>query len=221
MCADWPRKVIMVTSPIPGELKSLTVANLGIVLAKAGFRVIIVDANLRQPLQHVLFELPDRVGLTELLYAPETELDSHLKNTRVQNLRVLPVGALPPPHPSELLGSAHMSTLLNRLAEQSDIVLCDSAHTVAIVDALVLSRQVDGVVLVVEMGKTRRGLAEQAVYDLQQAGANLLGSVLNPIAAHKAATVFVSPVAPGVNGRDSGDRKQAIETRTNRRVLRA
>jgi capsular exopolysaccharide synthesis family protein len=188
MCADWPRRIIMFTSPVPGELKSVTVANLGIVLAQGGFRVIIVDADMRQPVQHALFQLPIRHGLTDLLYAPKVDVTNQLQDTDVAGLQVLAVGTLPPPHPSELLGSARMGELLNRLSEQADIVLCDSAYAVAIADALVLSAQVDGVVLVVEMGKTRRGIAEQAVQNLRQAGANLLGTILSPLPADKVAT---------------------------------
>jgi Mrp family chromosome partitioning ATPase len=147
------------------------------------------------------------------------ELGSQLKFTSVQNLRVLPVGALPPPHPSELLGSAHMSTLLNRLAELADIVLCDSAHTVAIADGLVLSRQVDGVILVIEMGKTRRSLAEQAVLDLQQAGANLLGTVLNPMPVHKAAAPpLFRPAPSSVNGRHTDGSTQTAGSPIHHRV---
>jgi capsular exopolysaccharide synthesis family protein len=188
MCAEWPRRIIMATSPIPGELKSVTVANLGIVLAQGGFRVIIVDADMRQPVQHMLFQLPIRHGLTDLLYAPKMDVTSQLQDTDVAGLKVLPVGTLPPPHPSELLGSARMGELLDRLAEQADIVLCDSAYAVAIADTLVLSAHVDGVVLVVEMGKTRRGIAEQAVQNLRQAGANVLGTILSPLPADKVAT---------------------------------
>ncbi|MCC6454635.1 MAG: polysaccharide biosynthesis tyrosine autokinase [Caldilineaceae bacterium] len=188
MCADWPRRIIMVTSPMPGELKSVTVANLGIVLAQGGFRVIIVDADMRQPVQHTLFQLPVRHGLTDLLYAPKMDVANQLQDTDVVGLQVLAVGTLPPPHPSELLGSARMGELLERLSEQADIVLCDSAYAVAIADALVLSAQVDGVVLAVEMGKTRRGIAEQAVQNLRQAGANLLGTILSPLPADRVAT---------------------------------
>jgi non-specific protein-tyrosine kinase len=189
LCAEWPRRIIMFTSPTPGELKSVTVANLGIVLAQGGFRVIIVDANMRQPEQHVLFQLPMRRGLTDLLYEPEPEIDNFLQDTSVKGLRILSVGDLQPSHPSELLGSARMGLLLDRLAEQTDIVLCDSAHAVAIADALMLSPQVDGVMLVVEMGKTRRETAEQAVQNLRQAEANLLGTILSPMPSNKTATM--------------------------------
>lgn len=202
MCADWPRKVIMVTSPAPGEMKSITVANMGIVLAQAGNRVIIVDADLRQPMQHTLFQFPNHRGLTDLLSDPNLELTGELEKTAVPNLRVLSVGGLLPPHPSELLGSERIGKLLDRLAEQADIVLCDSAYAVAIADALVLSSHVDGVVLVVEIGKTRRSTAEQAVYNLRQVGANLMGSVLSPLPADRVATTNLkTSVAPGQESR--------------------
>lgn len=188
MCADWPRKIIMVTSPTPSELKSITAANLGIVLAQAGLQVIIVDANLRQPVQHLLFEAPIRPGLTDLLYEPRLEIDGELNNTELKNLRVLSVGGLRPPHPSELLGSERMGELLDYLAKQADIVLVDSAHAAAIADTLVLANHVDGVVLAIEVGKTRRSMAQQAVDNLRQVEANLMGIVLSPVPSDRVAT---------------------------------
>jgi len=186
------------------------------VLAQAGLRVFIVDTNLRQPMQHTLFQRPNRRGLSELLYAPQLELDTLLEKTDVPNLHLLPAGASPPPHPSELLGSARMGELLDQLAVKADIVLCDSAHAVAIADAVALSSQVDGVMLVIELRKTRRGAAEQAVYNLRQGGANLLGIVLNRLDASPVTTAKFKPkVAPLMNGHYAYDREQVREWRTN------
>ena len=222
MSADWPHRIIMVTSPIPSEMKSMVVANLGIVLAQAGHKVIIVDANLRQPVQHVIFQIPNRHGLAELLYSPKLEFDGHLQKTEVGNLQVLTVGALPPSYPSEILGSMYMGDLLRRLAQHADIVLCDSAQATTIADAAVLSGQVDGVVLVLEAGKTRRGVAEQAVDNLQQAGAHLLGVVLSPLAANKrTVTRFKAPIPPTTNGQHpNGNERSEYESikRRDRRV---
>ena len=222
MSADWPHRIIMVTSPIPSEMKSMVVANLGIVLAQAGHKVIIVDANLRQPVQHVIFQIPNRHGLAELLYSPKLEFDVHLQKTEVGNLQVLTVGALPPSYPSEILGSMYMGDLLRRLAQHADIVLCDSAQATTIADAAVLSGQVDGVVLVLEAGKTRRGVAEQAVDNLQQAGAHLLGVVLSPLAANKrTVTRFKAPIPPTTNGQHpNGNERSEYESikRRDRRV---
>lgn len=214
MSADWPHRIIMVTSPMPSEVKSMVVANLGIVLAQAGHKVIIVDANLRQPVQHVIFQIPNRHGLAELLYSPKLEFDGHLQKTEVGNLQVLTVGALPPSYPSEILGSMYMGDLLRRLAQHADIVLCDSAQATTIADAAVLSGQVDGVVLVLEAGKTRRGIAEQAVDNLQQAGAHLLGVVLSPLAANKrTVTRFKAPIPPTTNGQHpNGNERSEYES---------
>jgi non-specific protein-tyrosine kinase len=198
LCGEWQRKIIMLTSPTPSEMKSVTVANLGIVLAQAGAKVIIVDVNLRQPLQHELFQIPMRRGLTDILYQTKRLANDVLQNTEVMGLQVLTVGGLQPPHPTELLGSVRLGELLRQLAEQADIVLCDSAHAVAIADAVVLSSHVDGTVLVVDVGKTRRATAEQAVRTLRQTGVNLLGTVLSSLPADKVSLMpFRTPAVPG------------------------
>jgi Mrp family chromosome partitioning ATPase len=110
-----------------------------------------------------------------------------------------------------------MGELLARLTTQADIVLCDCAHAVSIADALVLSSQVDGVILVVEPGKTRRAAAEQAVYNLQQAGANLLGALVSPLpTAQKIAPVKAKPSALAlVNGKHGAHQEPTIEPLVN------
>jgi non-specific protein-tyrosine kinase len=180
MSVGRPAKTIMVTSPTPGEGKSTTVANLGIVMAQAGLKTIIVDADLRRPVQHWIFQLPNLVGLTDLLCSPELEINGHLRKTSVQNLQLITCGVLPP-NPSELLGSQRMGQLLASLNELADVVIFDSSPAVAVADAMVLSNWVDGVVLVTQARQTRRDVARQAVLNLQQAGANFFGVVLNRV----------------------------------------
>jgi polysaccharide biosynthesis transport protein len=175
---DRPAKVIMVTSPTPGEGKSTTVANLGVVMAQAGLKTIIVDADLRRPVQHQIFQVPNMIGLTDLLRTPKAELTDHLKQTAIENLYLISSG-ITPPNPSELLGSKRMEQVVAALAEQADVVIFDSPPAVAVTDAAVLSTKVDGVVLVIEAKRTRRDAAKQALLNLQQAGAHLLGGVLN------------------------------------------
>jgi capsular exopolysaccharide synthesis family protein len=170
----------MVTSSTPGEGKSFTVANLGISMAQAGLKTIIVDSDLRRPVQHQVFTVPNLGGLTDLLCSPELELNNHLKDTEIENLQVLTCGMLPP-NPTELLGSQRMGQLMARLNEVADVVIYDSSPTVAVTDAAVLSARVDGVVLVIEAGQTSHDLARRAVEDLKQAGATLLGGVLNRV----------------------------------------
>lgn len=176
--ADLPGKSLMVTSALGGEGKSLTVANLGIVMAQAGLKTIIVDANLRQPIQHEIFQIPNRGGLTYLLRAPELKPESQLYSTLVPNLYVLSSGELPS-NPSELVGSLKMKKLLAELTEIANVVICDTPQALTIADAIGLSTYVDEVVLVVEAGRTPRDTAAQAVGNLRAAGAHIMGAVLN------------------------------------------
>ncbi len=189
MGVDRPLRTIMITSPVPGEGKSVTTANLGIVMAQAGLRTIIVSADLRRPTQHEIFEISPNVlmqgGLTELLLSsPETDPTPYLYPTGVANLVVLTSGAIPP-NPSELLGSQRMSQVLKQLAQIADVVLIDSPPAAVVTDAAVLATKVDGVVLVAKAGETRLGAMRQAVTNLQHAGANLLGVVLNNVSSRR------------------------------------
>lgn len=178
LMADLPKKIIMITSSAQGEGKSLTTANLAIAMAEAGMSVVIVDANLRRPMQHEIFHLVNHEGLTELLYAPKLQLDHYLRSTQVMNLRVLTAGSLPA-YPSGMLGSMQMKRLLQALSEQFDLVLCDSPEATEIADAAILAHQVTGAILVVQTGKMRRDRAMEAINNLRQAGAHILGVVLN------------------------------------------
>jgi capsular exopolysaccharide synthesis family protein len=179
---DRSAKAILITSPGPGEGKSTTAANLGVVIAQTGLRTLIVDADLRRPVQHEIFQLINLGGLTDLLTSPGLEVKSYLRDTSVKNLQVMTSGFLPP-NPSELLNSQRMRQLLADLHEVVDVVILDSPPVTAFADALVLSNWVDGVVLVTQAGHTRRELAQQAVTSLQQTGVNLFGGVLNRISS--------------------------------------
>lgn len=177
MSVDRPTKTILITSSTPEEGKSITTANLGVVMAQAGLKTIIVDADLRRPVQHKIFKEPNQKGLTDLLCSSELEIDSRVRDTKVENLQLITCG-ITPPNPSELLGSQRMGQLLASLNEVADVVILDSPPAAAVTDAAVLSNRVDGVILVAQAGRTRRDVARQAVLNLQQAGANLLGGVL-------------------------------------------
>jgi len=180
MTMDRPAKSIMVTSAVSGEGKSITAANLGIVMAQAGLKTVIVDADLRWPVQHLIFKVPHTRGLTDLLRSSQFDITSHLKPTGIENLQLLTCGALPP-DPSELLGSERMGQLLAILNERVDVAIFDTPPLLAVADAAILSRRADGVVLVIEAGQTRREIARQAIANLTQSRANLLGGVLNRV----------------------------------------
>lgn len=175
---DRPARSIMITSATPSEGKSITAANLGIVMAQAGHKTIIVDADLRRPMQHEIFQVPNLAGLTDILCSPEVKPEGHLRKTNIENLHVVTSGAIPP-NPSELLGSERMQRVLGSLGELADVVIYDSPPALSVTDAAVLSNRVDGVILVAEAGQTRLGAIRQTILNLQHADANLLGGVLN------------------------------------------
>lgn len=180
MSVDGPGKSILVTSSVRGEGKSRIAANLGVVLAQAGLKTIIVDTDLRRPVQQDMFDLPIQNGLTELLRKPELAVTEFLANTHVPGLQVLTSGVLPP-NPSELLGSQRMQQVMAELSELADMVIYDSPPVVIVADAAILAKQVAGVVMVVEVDRTRRDVVNQAIFNLRQAEANVYGVVLNQV----------------------------------------
>ena len=176
---DKPIKTFLITSTGPEEGKSTTLANLAITMAQAGNTIILADCDLRRPSVHQLFGIKNGIGLTSIL------IDSSIKqfpfqDSGVENLRILPSGPQPP-NPSELLGSQRMKDLIGELKKQADYVLFDSPPIIAVTDAAILATRVDGVLLVIRAGKTRREMAQRAKSVLEKVKANLLGVVLNNI----------------------------------------
>jgi len=188
---DEPAKSILVTSPNPGEGKSLTAANLAIVMAQAGLKTIIVDSDLRIPVLHKIFQVPNLDGLTDLLRSSQPEVGDYLKDTGIENLQVITSGPLPP-NSSEMLGSQRMIALIERLEDKADLVIFDSPPILAVTDAAVLSQRVDGVMLVIQAGRTRRDATREAVNRLRQLGARVLGVVLNRIPGRGAGYYYYS-----------------------------
>jgi non-specific protein-tyrosine kinase len=174
---DRPLHTILATSSAPNEGKSTTLANLAVTMAEAEQRVLLVDCDLRRPSLHAIFGLPNEHGLTSaLLEQAETALP--VQSTSVPGLRLLPSGPLPP-RPADLLGSRRMGALIERLRREADIVLFDTPPVVAVTDAAVLAPRVDGVLLVLHAGQTRRDRAREARQILDKVKANVVGVVLN------------------------------------------
>jgi polysaccharide biosynthesis transport protein len=177
---DAPIRTLLVTSSMPGEGKSITSANLAVVFAQAGRRVLLVDADLRKPGVHLVFDLPNAHGLTTLLRSDEVSLDAIAQVTEQDNLRVLTTGPLPP-NPAELLGSQRMRTILERLKAGFDLVIFDSPPLQAVTDSAILSSFVDGTLFVIDAGRSRRRTVILGRETLGKAGAKVLGVVLNRI----------------------------------------
>jgi polysaccharide biosynthesis transport protein len=175
---DHALRTIVVTSPSPSEGKSFTAVNLALSMAQSGRRVVLVDTDLHRPRLHRLMALPNGAGLTSALLEPQPVLDGLLQETEVPGLLLLTSGPLPP-NPSELLGSTRMRLLLNELLTEADTVILDSPPVVALSDAAVLATQADGVLLVLEAGKSRREWAARATEALRRVNAHVVGVVLN------------------------------------------
>ncbi|MCB0138271.1 MAG: polysaccharide biosynthesis tyrosine autokinase [Caldilineaceae bacterium] len=208
MLTEGPRS-FLITSPLAEQGRSTTAANLAVVMAQAGFNTIIVDADLRHPMQHRIFQIPNEGGLGQLLRYPDLKPSSYLKkNAQIPNLRILNSGTLPPtttqalggglpPSPSELLGSQRMTQLLNDLSELADVVILDSPPAGTVADAVVLSNKVDGVILVLETAHSKREDVRDAVANLQQANAHLVGAVFNHIPGNRLRLPFARRLAVG------------------------
>lgn len=172
-------KALLITSPGPSEGKSTVAANLGTVLAQNGARVILMDCDLRFSEQHLLFNLPNNTGISNVL-AGQMDISQILKETRVPGLRVITSGPLPP-NPAELLDSEKAKEVLAELSEMSDIVLVDSPPALMVADAAIMSSLVDGCMLVIRAGKTKIDAVKQAKERLDKANAKIIGTVLNAV----------------------------------------
>ena len=174
---DRPLHTLLVTSTAPDEGKSSILANLGVTMAQAEQRVLLVDCDLRRPSLQQLFALPNEEGLTTALLA-QADAPLPLQASGVAGLRVLTSGPLPP-RPADLLGSRRMGLLVERLRAEADLVLFDTSPVGMVADAVALAPRVDGVLLVLLAGHTRRDRAREARRLLEQVQANLVGVVLN------------------------------------------
>jgi capsular exopolysaccharide synthesis family protein len=177
---DSGLRTVLVTSASPGEGKSTTAANLAVVMAQAGKHVIVVDADLRRPTLHRLFEAGNNQGLTTALLDSQTSPANHLQESLVSGLRLLTSGPLPP-NPAELLNSQRMHQLVESLQNEADLVIFDTPPVLTVADASILAAQVAGCVLVVGAGETRRDGLVQAAETLHKAGATLYGVVMNRV----------------------------------------
>ncbi len=174
---DQEIRTIMVTSSGPAEGKSTTVANLAVVFAQQGKRVLLVDADLRKPTSHYTFNVTNTFGFTSVLTKQMT-LEQAIRNTEVENLDVLTSGPIPP-NPAELLASKAMDQFFNEVQQQYDVVLFDTPPVIAVTDAQILANKCDGTILVVFSGKTEKDQLVKAKELLQSAKGKLLGVVLN------------------------------------------
>lgn len=172
-------KTLAVTSCTPNEGKSMTVANLAVVLTQAGKSVLLLDCDMRNPIVHKNFGLSNKLGLSSCI-SMDTPLSAAVQATKVDNLYALTSGVIPP-NPSELLGSERMRELLQEAREIYDYVLIDTPPVMPVTDALIVSRFVDGMILVIASAEIKVEMARDVKNQLINAGANILGVVLNKV----------------------------------------
>jgi len=172
-------KVLIVTSPMQGEGKSITALNLAISYTMAEQKVLLIDCDLRRPQQARLLKQSAKTGLSNLIMKPEL-LESTILHTEIQGLDVILSGDIPP-NPSELLGSQRMQNLLENLRKSYDFIILDTPPVNMVTDAVVLAPRSEGVLLVVRANHSERGSVIYATEQLQYAKAKILGFVLNGV----------------------------------------
>lgn len=179
-----------------GEGTSFVTANLGIVFAQTGQKVIIIDCDLREPQQHLIFNLDNQFGLTSALSGFK-EPDAVLKALPIAGLRILTVGPLPT-NPMELLGSQKMGQLIAKLKEEADVILLDTPPLTVVADSAVLSKRVDGVLMVVRSMVASRSSVIKSSELLTNAKARILGVALNGVRTDDISENYQSHYAEGV-----------------------
>ncbi|MBF0522041.1 MAG: polysaccharide biosynthesis tyrosine autokinase [Candidatus Omnitrophica bacterium] len=177
---DLPKKTFVVTSSSPSEGKTTVAVNLAAVFVQGDERTILVDADLRNPRLHEVFQVERAHGVTDFLALGKGDLQSFIRKTSIPGLDLLTCGEIPP-NPSELLGSKKMEEFIAKLASMYDRVIFDAPPILAATDAVVLSAKVDSTILVVKAGFTQCQAALRSIHSLKAVNARLLGAVLNMV----------------------------------------
>ncbi len=176
--AGTPPRTILFTSGQPGEGKTTTAINTAIALSQLKSRTLIIDADMHRPMLHKVFGISNKQGLSTYLSNNEVELGQLIQKLPIPNLYVLPCGIIPP-DPAELISSPKMKELLETLAPEFQYIIIDSPPLINVSDPVVLSTLVEGVILVVKGGDTKRGIARRARQELASVRARIIGVVIN------------------------------------------
>jgi len=179
---DNPPKTIVLTSPGPGEGKSTTCANLGVVLAEAARSTLILDCDFRRPVIHKYFGIRNLHGIISVLQGEYSPQDIWYEP--VEDLKVIPVGPIPL-KPAETLGTKRFADFLASARERFDYVLIDASPIGLVSDPAILATQADGVLLIIDAEGTRKGAVRQAIRKLTAVNANIIGTVVNNIDASR------------------------------------
>lgn len=173
-------KTILISSSGPQEGKSTTAANLAVTYALAGKKTILVDADMRKPVVHKIFDKKKTTGLSQLFVESKFKLKDVIENSRVENLDVLCCGPIPP-NPSEILGSDKLKSILKDLKQSYDIIIFDTPPIIAVTDAILLRPNFDQFVLIIRAGKTEKAALDRTMKNMLQIGFPIEYCVLNEV----------------------------------------
>ena len=171
------KKVFAVSSPNPGEGKSTTSANIAIAMAQGGSKVLLIDADMRKSVQHRIFELKNKKGLSTVASKMHKAEECIHKNV-MENLDVLTSGPIPP-NPSELLASETMASVIEKLSEEYDVIIIDTPPVNVVTDAMELAKIISGIVVVLRYGKTTEEDIDNVIKKVEFANMNMLGFIIN------------------------------------------
>lgn len=208
---DGKSKTLLVTSPSPGDGKTTLASNLSIAIAQSGRRVLLIDADMRKPMQHRIFKLSDETGLSSIVMGQANAADA-IQKTAMQGLDILPCGPIPS-NPSEILNSQAFMDLINSLSQQYDQLVIDSPPVEPVTDARILAASCDVTVLVLRADKSTRKPSAHARDALMNVGANLLGAVVNDVPRGQGGYAYYNGqgyyrYAYGKSGEANGARKE-------------
>lgn len=186
MSPDKELKVIMVTGAEAGVGKSTIAANLALTFSMTGEKAFLLDTDMRKPMLHKLFDLPNFQGLSSYLSGKENDIDQIITECKHSGTYLMPSGPIPP-NPSEMLDSKRMVKLLDKLRERKGITIIDAPPLLPVTDSVLLSQKIDGVVMVAAANETKTEVYKKGLDRLQKVNANVLGTVLNKFPVNNSA----------------------------------
>jgi polysaccharide biosynthesis transport protein len=175
--ADVSPQVMLISSSAPAEGKTVTAANLAIVMAQMGNKVLLIDCDMRKPKINKIFETSRDIGISTILVG-RCEIDEAIISTTIPNLDIISSGPLPP-NPSEIIGSNKMVTVINKLRDRYERIIIDSPPITAVTDAAVLAKYADGIIIIIRCGETHVEIIKNGLNQLRSVNAHIFGAILN------------------------------------------